>query len=96
MPITRKPKPQITDNSSVDVEALINRGGSVAAQIEDEAATASNSTQKQNATVNLRIPLDLLGRIDHSLENRPLKTPRHTWILEALLEKLSREQKDEA
>ena len=96
MPITRKPKPQIADNSSVDVEALINRGGSVAAQIEDKAATASNSTQKQNATVNLRIPLDLLGRIDHSLENRPLKTPRHTWILEALLEKLSREQKDEA
>ena len=89
MPIVRKPKTPSQSTSAVDVDALINRGGSVATQLPPE----TNTPQKENttATVNLRIPTHLLSRIDQSLESRPIKTPRHTWILEALHEKLERE-----
>jgi hypothetical protein len=41
--------------------------------------------------VVLRVPLDLLERIDTTVKTRRLKTPRHTWLLEAVVEKLERE-----
>ncbi len=89
MPITRKPKtPDPSLASSVDIEALINRGGSVALPNVAETQKA----EKAYATVNLRLPPSLLTQIDASLDGRRVKTPRHTWILEALLEKLEREE----
>ena len=87
MPITRKPKAPVSPSSSIDIDALINRGGSIAnPTLEKEAGT-----QKQNADVNLRIPHLLLERIDQTIESQTLKIPRHTWILQALLEKLERD-----
>ena len=87
MPITRKPKPVAAAAPGVDVNALINKGGGVARQ--DVKAEAD-----ENATspVVLRVPNRLLKRIDQALLSRPLKTPRHTWLLEAVLEKLEREE----
>jgi hypothetical protein len=41
--------------------------------------------------VLLRVPSDLLQRIDRAVQTRRLPLPRHTWMLEALLEKLERE-----
>ena len=40
--------------------------------------------------VTLRVPSDLLRRIDEVVQSRPIRVPRHTWILEALVEKLTR------
>ena len=87
MPIIRKPKPAAAAAPGIDVNALINKGGGVARQ--DVKAEAD-----ENATspVVLRVPNRLLKRIDQALLSRPLKTPRHTWLLEAVLGKLEREE----
>lgn len=83
MAITRKPMAQQT-TSHVDVEALINKGGSV-------ATTAKPEAEDVPVPITLRIPAQLLTKIDATLTSRPIKKPRHTWLLEAIVEKLSRE-----
>lgn len=40
----------------------------------------------------LRLPKPLLCRVDEVVQARPIRIPRHTWLLEAVLEKLEREQ----
>ena len=87
MAVTRKPKAaDAAGGHTVDVDALINRGGSVArpAEVENEPSKA--------VLVNLRIPGDVLTRIDRAVAARKVRTPRHTWLLEAVLEKLEREE----
>ncbi len=84
MAISRKPKEE--NPPAVDVDALILRGGSVA------SAEAKNGPKGKDPTpVVLRIPATLLERIDGALEARSVKIPRHTWLLEAVVEKLDRE-----
>jgi hypothetical protein len=80
MAITRKPR---QGRSGLDVEALINKGGSVAPQA---AATQSGPV----TPVTLRLPSGILKQIDAAVRSRPVKMPRHTWILEAIVEKLAR------
>lgn len=46
-------------------------------------------TEKQ---VSLRMSSDMLNAIDHQVKHRPIRIPRHTWILEAIAEKLKRER----
>lgn len=86
MAIARKPK-KTDEKSQVDVDALINKGGSVAKLAEsnspDEAAA-----EKQ---VALRVPTPMLAEIDNTVKQRAIRIPRHTWILEAIAEKLERE-----
>jgi hypothetical protein len=84
MAITRKPKTQPTPTApKVDVDALINKGGSV-------TRLAAAETDKKQVYVQLRLPKELVDQIDESLSGRPIKTPRHTWFLEAIHEKLER------
>ena len=87
MAISRKPKPQ--DNTvgkgNVDIEALINKGGSVGGETGSKYRT-------QTSTINIRVPVPLVERIDQELEGRPIRTPRHTWLLEAVWEKLERDE----
>jgi hypothetical protein len=84
MAISRKPKQSSsTATKHVDVNALINKGGSVGGK---------NGGQKRDtAPVILRVPEDILEKVDASVQARRIKTPRHTWLLEAVLEKLERE-----
>jgi hypothetical protein len=72
------------------IEALINKGGSVAV----DSANDQKGRAGAGKTVNvvLRLPPDLAERVDAAVEQRALKTPRHTWLLEAVLEKLDREE----
>ena len=42
------------------------------------------------ATVSLRIPVSMIREIDAAVKERPYKTPRHMWLLEAIHEKLLR------
>jgi len=74
-------KPNRTAPPAVDVDALIGRGGS----------PAGNAEEGKPAAILLRIPPDLMARLEASLKGRPVKLPRHTWILEAIHEKLTRE-----
>ncbi len=87
MAVTRKPAKKPAP-PAVDVEALILKGGSVAGEAE-----AAGQTSK-TASVVLRIPADLMERVDLAVQARRIKTPRHTWLLEAIMEKLDREQTD--
>lgn len=87
MAVTRKPAKQ-AEPQAVDVEALIRKGGSVAG----EAEGGSGGQASKAASVILRIPADVMERIDEAVQARRIKTPRHTWLLEAIMEKLDREQ----
>jgi hypothetical protein len=87
MAVTRRPKPapSLTTAPTVDVEALINKGGSVAPTSEPSVAAG------KPVPVVLRVPPDVLARVDQFVEARRVKVPRHTWLLEAVVEKLERE-----
>ena len=63
--------------------------------VADRAAnlkTQKQSRDKKNRTVtlSLRLPIPMLEEIDKAVKSRPYKMPRHTWLLEAVHEKLSR------
>jgi hypothetical protein len=84
MAITRKPRQSSSvATKHVDVDALISKGGSVAGK--------DGSQEKDAVPVILRVPEDILKKVDASVQARRIKTPRHTWLLEAVLEKLERE-----
>ena len=50
------------------------------------------SGEEPSVSLLLRLPRILLNRIDAVVHKRLIKIPRHTWILEALVEKLEREE----
>lgn len=83
MAIARKPKAS-TAPKETNVDALIRKGGSVASQ---------GTTSKEPVSVLLRIPPDILERIDARLAARTIKIPRRQWLLEAILEKLGDESR---
>ncbi len=87
MAVTRKPAKKAAP-PTVDVEALILKGGSVAGEAEGGGKAG------KTAPVVLRIPADVMERVDRAVQARRIKTPRHTWLLEAIMEKLDREQAD--
>ncbi len=82
MPISRKPKDSSQFHHN-QIEGLINKGGSVAKKEE---------TQNLDTPVMLRIPVCMKKQIAEVLEKKTIKKPRHTWILEAIAEKLEREK----
>ena len=88
MAITRKPA-AVRPGPSVDVDELISRGGS--APVREEPPITSD----QVVPVILRLPASMLRSIDQSVKDRPVRIPRHTWLLEAIHEKLSRENQSD-
>lgn len=88
--ITRKPSGQQASTpppSEAEIDALIHQGLS---RPEDHPEGSSDAEEQQ---VVLRLPRALLQRVDMAVKQRPLKTPRHRWLMEAILEKLERESK---
>ena len=83
MPIARKPKINQPSVSEKAISAVIEKGGSVPAE--------KNTKTKPEQTVNLRLPEDILAEIDHSVSSRRVKISRHTWLMEAITEKIDRE-----
>ena len=83
MTVIRKPKDKVS-TSEAQIAALIDKGGSMAGQ---KVVTAA----AQNMPVSLRIPGPLAERLDNALQDKLIRVPRHTWILEAIVEKLDRE-----
>lgn len=80
-------KPKSKPSTAIDVDALISKGGTVAGQ----TAPASPDAAKP-AAVLVRIPPHMLDGIERARAARAVRIPRHTWILEAIAEKLAREQ----
>ena len=83
MAVSRKPAVSAA-SVPVDVDALIRKGGSVP---EDEPVASS---KRETVSVTLRIPSGLLKQVDEFLKTQLVPLPRHTWILEAVHEKLTR------
>jgi hypothetical protein len=79
MPLRRKPKQQAPADER-RVNALIEKGGTV----------SHNGKDKAMQSVQIRVPYDLLQRIDSDRSKLSVPPSRHTWILEALFEKLQR------
>lgn len=83
MPIARKPKINTVVSEKV-ISDVIQKGGSVPAE-------KTKNIGKKEQTVNLRLPGNILDEIDLAVTSRRLKTSRHTWLMEAIIEKLDRE-----
>ena len=80
MAVTRKPR-IVPEN---EIEALIAKGGSVAAPASPPPAPGAK-------LVPVRMDATLLARIDRAVQAQPIKIPRNTWVLQAMLEKLARD-----
>ena len=88
MALRRKPQSKSKNLPSADyshIEALIDKGGSVAPDYEVEKGTRIQLVQ-------LRLPRSLVQRIDKARQHRIVAPSRHAWLLEALLEKLETEE----
>jgi hypothetical protein len=94
MPVTKKPVPKAFEGGSLPhgggvdeakVRAVIERGGSIAGERADERA---------RKLLQLRLSVALIARIDGALRRRTVPPSRHHWILEAIHEKLAREEGD--
>ena len=88
MALRRKPQSESKNSPSADdrhIEALIDKGGSVAPDHEAEKGTRLQLVQ-------LRLPHSLVQRIDKARQHRIVAPSRHAWLLEALLEKLETEE----
>ena len=79
MTIARKPKGK-AQASETEIAALIDRGGTAAREI----------ATPENLAVALRIPGPLAERLTRALKDDMTRIPRHTWILQAIVEKLER------
>ncbi len=83
--ITRRPKPvssKTSQPSETDIHAVIRKG--LSGPVDESADT-------EEAQVKLRLPAALLKRVDAAVKAQAIKTPRHRWLIEAIVEKLGRE-----
>jgi hypothetical protein len=86
MAIARKPKAAKRPDEAT-VQQLISKGGSVAAPARPERVEAELSP------VLLRLPSDMLAKVDAAVQRRrPVRISRQAWIIEALQQRLEREQ----
>jgi hypothetical protein len=84
-PQLRKPQsvPQ-SGQAAVDVEALINRGGSA-------PQPTAEPEEPERKPIMVHIPTGVLSDIERLRKTRRIKTSRTAWIMEAIVEKLDRE-----
>jgi hypothetical protein len=83
MPIRSKPQQQPSTADERRINALIEKGGTVPAEDGDKSKLM---------LVQLRLSRDLIQRIDKNRKKRTVPPSRHSWILEALLDKLKAER----
>jgi|SoiMethySBSTD1v2_1073268.scaffolds.fasta_scaffold2434349_2 hypothetical protein len=85
--ITRKPKPGQGAKPSTQedkIKAVIFKG------MASPAETTSAGSEETEQQVKLRLPLSLLQKIDAAVKSQRIKTSRHRWLMEAIIEKLGR------
>lgn len=81
MAIREKPKPVTLPSPEAKALEFINKGGTV----------AGTGADKEKQAVNVKIPVDMLERIDAAVQKRAVPIYRVQWILEAVVEKLERD-----
>jgi hypothetical protein len=83
MALRSKPRQQPATDDERRINELIEKGGTVPADDSDSA---------KQMLVQLRLSRDLIQRIDRTRKKRTVPPSRHSWILEALLDKLKAER----
>ncbi|PZV07256.1 MAG: hypothetical protein DCF22_22325 [Leptolyngbya sp.] len=83
MAVIRKPKVKSVDD-------FIQEGGT-ASQVGTTKPAIKEASEGEVKGLKLRLPVDLLKRVDDAVATRRPAPSRHQWILEALYEKLDRE-----
>ena len=92
MPVTRKPTEETTTHQPLpedpEFQRYLRKGGS--------SGQATTEPEVKDVRFTLVVPGPLCQEIDQLLHKLPFKKPRLQWILEAITEKLQRDQKAEA
>lgn len=86
--ITRKPtvgKVGAQPPEEEHINALIFKGMAPPAEV-----TPSHEEEDEEQQVKLRLPLSLLKKVDSAVKAQPIKTSRHRWLMEAIVEKLEK------
>lgn len=91
--ITKKPKS--TKLKAAEVDKLIAKGGDVPPVIKGKASKRVKKKPQKKIPVQLRLPQDLIDRIDGLLDSRLVNISRHTWFLEAIESKIIAESASE-
>ncbi len=98
MALTKKPTQ--TKLTEAETELLI-KGGALEPERTSTATPTPKGGRKKHEPnpedenilfIQLRLEAELVGNIDKQLKKRIGKVSRHTWFLEAIAEKLQREQ----
>ena len=82
--------------SSIDrrAEALIDKASAVHSSKGMDSARGHEEPREEGhveVPVTVRIPQPMLSDIESLVKTRPIKTARHTWLMEAIYEKWKRE-----
>ena len=83
MALRSKPQQQPATADERHINELIEKGGTV---------PADDGDKSKPMLVQLRLSRDLVQRIDRNRKKRTVPPSRHSWILEALLDKLKAER----
>jgi hypothetical protein len=83
MALRSKPQQQPATADECRINELIEKGGTV---------PADDGDKSKPMLVQLRLSRDLVQRIDRNRKKRTVPPSRHSWILEALLDKLKAER----
>ena len=88
MSITRKPLNKAKENKELDVNSIINRGGTVA---KESSLSQSNKDGPLLKKILIRLNEETLNEMDSLIKKRKIKVKRLQWIEEAVQEKIERE-----
>ena len=91
MALTKKPVKNTSPVSTVDVEALINKGGGVPKKVEEKIVGSKKLLKGGKVPVQLRITPSILDEIDALIAKRKIPIARHDWFMEAIGEKMEKE-----
>jgi len=89
MAISRRPTTKAETTPDINIDALIAKGGSVPQEIVKEESKA----QKTDVAFTLRIPNDICEKLDIT-RKKPYKTSRQQWVIEAIVQRLAKEEKE--
>lgn len=91
MPITKKPvrakSAEPVAPAGVDVDAIIERGGTVPSE-----AAKRGPTKTERKAVLLQLYPSILDQIAEEIAKSPVRMTRQTWIELAIVEKLKRDR----
>jgi hypothetical protein len=85
MPLTPRPgadRARKSDLSEAEIAKRIDQGSSEPGSVKEE----------KRVGVMLRLSQETIGRIDEALDRLPVRPTRHAWLLQAIEEKLMRDE----